>query len=102
MLYEQTGEEKYLRMALTIGEFIMNDATRTEEGGLGHWGGNKQLWVDTLYMVAPLFVGLSQATGEQIYMDEAVNQLKIRDVDREVILFKAGLKNDVRRGHQGP
>jgi unsaturated rhamnogalacturonyl hydrolase len=90
LLYKHTGDEKYLRMARTIAEFIMNDATRTNEGGLGHWGGNKQLWVDTLYMVAPLFAGLSQATGEKSYLDDAANQLKIyarRTQDPDTALF---------------
>ena len=39
----------------------MTKATRTSEGGLGHWGGNYQFWVDTLYMVCPLFSHLTRA-----------------------------------------
>jgi unsaturated rhamnogalacturonyl hydrolase len=90
LLYKETGNKKYLRMAETIGRFIMHEATRTEEGGLGHWGGNIELWVDTLYMVTPLFAGLYEITGERAYLSDAVDQLKIyarRTQDEKTGLF---------------
>lgn len=77
LLHELTGEPAYLRMTQQIAAFIMNDATRTRDGGLGHWKGNHQLWVDTLYMVGPPFAHLTQVTGDSRYMDEAVRQLNI-------------------------
>lgn len=90
MLYERTGDRKYLDMARGIADFIMTRATRTSEGGVGHWGGNKQLWVDTLYMMAPLYAGLARVTGDPKYTEEAVDQMLLyarRAQDPETGLF---------------
>jgi len=77
LLYERTGDEAYLDMTRQIAAFIMNDATRTRDGGLGHWRDNKELWVDTLYMVGPPFAHLTKVTGDPRYLEEAVRQLNI-------------------------
>lgn len=77
LLHERTGDPAYLEMTQQIAAFIMNEATRTSDGGLGHWKGNRQLWVDTLYMVGPPFAHLTKVTGEDRYLDEAVRQLNI-------------------------
>lgn len=90
LLHEQTREPAYLRMAEQVGEFILTKATRTPEGGLGHWGGNYQLWVDTLYMVCPAFARLGRLTGRAAYMNEALRQLQIyrrRTLDEKTGLF---------------
>jgi rhamnogalacturonyl hydrolase YesR len=77
LLHERTGDPAYLDMTRQIAAFIMNDATRTRDGGLGHWRGNKELWVDTLYMVGPPFAHLSKVTGDPRYLEEAVRQINI-------------------------
>ena len=77
LLYAKTRDPKYLRMARQVADFIMTKATRTSDGGLGHWGDNYQLWVDTLYMVGPPFAHLTRLTGERGYMDEAIRQIEI-------------------------
>lgn len=77
LLYEKTGDAAYLDMCRQIAAFVENRATRTPEGGLGHWGGNYQLWVDTLYMVCPLFSHMTRLTSEPKYMEEAIRQLEI-------------------------
>lgn len=77
LLHEKTDDAKYLRMVRQIAEFIMNDATRTSDGGLGHWKNNFQLWVDTLYMVGPPFAELTRLTGDPKYMEEAIRQINI-------------------------
>jgi len=77
LLHEKTGDDAYLDMTRQIADFIMTRATRTRDGGLGHWGDNRQLWVDTLYMVGPPFVHLARLTGERRYLDEAVRQIDI-------------------------
>lgn len=77
MLHEKTGDTAYLQMARQIADFIETRATRTKEGGLGHWMGNYQLWVDTLYMVCPLFAELTRQTGDPKYLAEAARQLDI-------------------------
>lgn len=77
LLHERTGDPAYLEMVRQIAKFIMNDATRTSDGGLGHWRGNYQLWVDTLYMVGPPFAHLTKVTGDEQYMNEAIRQINI-------------------------
>jgi len=90
LLYERTHNPAYLDMCRQIASFVMTKATRTPEGGLGHWGGNQQLWVDTLYMVCPLFSHLNRLTSDSSYMREAVQQLEIyarRTQDEQTGLF---------------
>ncbi len=77
LLYEKTGDPAYLEMARQVAAFISTKATRTSEGALGHWGGNYQLWVDTLYMACPLLSYLTRVTSEPAYLEEAVRQLDI-------------------------
>lgn len=90
LLHEKTGNEAYLDMTRQIADFIMTRATRTSDGGLGHWGDNHQLWVDTLYMVGPPFAHLSRLTGDERYLQEAVRQIDIyqrHTQDEETGLF---------------
>lgn len=77
MLNEHGPNPDALRMAQQVADFIIDKATRTNDGGLGHWGGNRQLWVDTLYMVCPTGMRLSDATGRPEYRHEALRQLEI-------------------------
>jgi len=77
LLHERTGDKAYLDMVLTIADFILHQATRTADGGLGHWKGNRELWVDTLYMVCPPFAHLTRLTGDRRYLQEAVRQIDI-------------------------
>jgi unsaturated rhamnogalacturonyl hydrolase len=90
LLYRATGNETYLDMAKQIADFILTRATRTDEGGFGHWGGNYELWSDTLYMLTPLFTELTDITGDRRYLDEAITQLDIvarRTQDPDTGLF---------------
>jgi rhamnogalacturonyl hydrolase YesR len=77
MLYEQTKDPVYLEMAREVAAFIEKDATRLKDGGLGHWKGNYQLWVDTLYMACPVLARLSKIDNRPELMDDAVRQLEI-------------------------
>lgn len=77
MLYEQTGDSVYLEMARQVAAFIEKDATRLKDSGLGHWKGNYQLWVDTLYMACPVLARLSKIDNRPELMDDAVRQLEI-------------------------
>ena len=77
LLYEDTGEPRYLKGAATIRAFIRDTATRTRDGALGHWRGNTQIWVDTLCMVCPTLARYSVAAKDPAALADAVTQLEI-------------------------
>ncbi len=77
MLYEKTKDPAYLTMAQQVVDFIQTRATRTSDGGLGHWAGNKQLWVDTLYMACPPLANLGRIALREDLTQEAVRQLGV-------------------------
>ncbi len=77
-LYQATGKSDYLATAELIRAYISEDATRHPlEGGLGHWKGNHQYWVDTLYMACPLLAALSSQYGEPELLDDAARQILV-------------------------
>ncbi|MBI5684085.1 MAG: glycoside hydrolase family 88 protein [Verrucomicrobia bacterium] len=76
MLHKETKEKRYLDMAGRIVEF-MQQATRTADGGLGHWRDNHELWVDTLYMACPVYVRYAAAAGKPELVAEASKQLAV-------------------------
>jgi unsaturated rhamnogalacturonyl hydrolase len=76
-LYGVMNEERYLTMAHDVASFLLREGTRTSDGGLGHWRGNHQLWVDTLYMVCPLLAELGEVMDRDEFQAEAARQLLI-------------------------
>jgi len=64
LLYEKTGIRRISTWPARVASFITTKATAHSEGALGHWGGNCQLWVDTLYMACPLLSHLSGLTSD--------------------------------------
>lgn len=77
LLHEATGDPAVLDMARTIAAFMREKATRTREGGFGHWRGNRQLWADTLYMSCPLLACLGRIDGRPELQEEAASQLLV-------------------------
>lgn len=75
MLYEETRQRRYLDVAYQLADYIFDQAPRTGDGGLIHR--DEQLWVDTLFMVAPFMARLGKATGNDLYYDEAIYQIII-------------------------
>lgn len=76
-LYEARKNPEHLRVASEIAGFIRAGATRSPEGAPGHWSGNYQLWVDTLYMTCPLLAKLARIQNKPEYLDDCANQLLI-------------------------
>jgi len=76
-LFEGTEDQLYLDLADQVGDFIDTQATRTADGAYGHWRGNHQLWIDTLYMAAPVQAALSRTAPRYDHLDEAVRQVRI-------------------------
>jgi rhamnogalacturonyl hydrolase YesR len=77
MLHEATGDRRYLELAEEISEFIMKEAERTADGGLSHFNGKPQLWVDTLDMCCPVLSNLARITKRPELQKEAIRQLEI-------------------------
>jgi unsaturated rhamnogalacturonyl hydrolase len=77
-LYQARREPDHLRMARMVLDFIRTGAERSPEGGLGHWQGSHQLWVDTLFMACPLLAGFGKTDGKPEYIDDAARQLIIQ------------------------
>ncbi len=77
VLYELTGEKKYLELAEKVTDFIVNKAQRTHDGGLYHFSGTPQLWLDTLYMACPVLAHMSKIKDQPELLKEAVDQFEI-------------------------
>lgn len=58
-------------------QFMETQATRTTDGGLGHWRDNYQLWVDTLFMSCPVYAEMSEVMRRPKYLTEAARQLNV-------------------------
>jgi len=71
-LYEITKDERYLKRAKELGDFILSYKDRLPSGGVVHEPGSKQLWIDTVYMICPFMVRLGG-----MYEEEGIRQLKI-------------------------
>jgi unsaturated rhamnogalacturonyl hydrolase len=77
MLHEATGKAAYLELAEEINQFMLNKAERTADGGLSHFNGKPQLWVDTLDMCCPVFSNLARITKRPELQQESIRQLEI-------------------------
>lgn len=74
MLWQQTGQEKYLLGAAQLRKQLANHP-RTHEGGFWHkkrypW----QMWLDGLYMAQPFYAEYSICLGEPQNFDDIANQ----------------------------
>ncbi|MDP6635884.1 MAG: glycoside hydrolase family 88 protein [Phycisphaerae bacterium] len=77
MLYEVTKDKRHLALAEQIIAFMLDKAERTKDGGLSHFNGRPQLWVDTLDMCCPVFSHAARIKGEPKLQAEAVSQLEV-------------------------
>ena len=77
MLYESTRDKRYLDLARQINRFMLQEAERTKDGGLSHFNGQPQLWVDTLDMCCPVLSHSARITKRPILQQEAARQLEV-------------------------
>lgn len=77
VLYEETKDPRYLELAEEISRFMLEKAERTRDGGLSHFNGQPQLWVDTLDMCCPVLSHSARITGRPELQREAVRQLEV-------------------------
>ena len=82
-LYKQTGEQKYYDACEARARFCMAQAARADEGALEHTvvgvpdTFRSQIWADTLFMVALFLARWGAHTGNEMYLHEAVRQMKL-------------------------
>jgi unsaturated rhamnogalacturonyl hydrolase len=76
-LYQERPKAEHLKLAQGVADFIETGAERSPDGGLGHWQGSHQLWVDTLYMACPLLSGLGQMQNRPEFIQDAANQIVV-------------------------
>ncbi len=76
-LYRERRKPEHLKLAQDVADFIESGAERSPEGGLGHWQGSHQLWVDTLYMACPLLSAMGQMQNRPEYIKDAANQIVV-------------------------
>jgi unsaturated rhamnogalacturonyl hydrolase len=74
-LYQDRQKPEHLKLAHDVVDFIRTGAERSPDGGLGHWQGSHQLWVDTLYMACPLLSALGQMEKKPDYIQDSANQI---------------------------
>ena len=77
-LYQDRPQPEHLKLERAVAEFIRTGAERNPEGGLGHWQGSHQFWVDTLYMACPLLAGMGRLEKRDSYIEDAANQLIVQ------------------------
>jgi unsaturated rhamnogalacturonyl hydrolase len=77
MLHEITEDKHHLELAEQIVGFIMQKAERTTDGGLSHFNGKPQLWVDTLDMCCPVLSNLGRINKRPELQEEAIRQLEV-------------------------
>ncbi len=73
-LYQERNKPEYLRMVRMITDFIRDSAERSPEGGIDHWTGSHQYWVDTLYMACPVLARSGRLENKPAYVDDAAQQ----------------------------
>ena len=74
-LYRERRKPQHLKLARDIVEFIRTGAERSPEGGLSHWQGSHQLWVDTLYMACPLLARMGHMERQTFLIEDAARQI---------------------------
>jgi unsaturated rhamnogalacturonyl hydrolase len=74
-LYQARHNPEHLRLAKMSLDFIRDGAERGPEGGLGHWLGSHQLWVDTLYMACPLLAGMGHLENKPALIQDSADQI---------------------------
>lgn len=74
-MYEITGEERYLESANSVFDDYLNIA-RTSNGGVTHLPWTKELWDDTIYMIGVFLLAMYEATGNETYLDELIEQFR--------------------------
>jgi rhamnogalacturonyl hydrolase YesR/ligand-binding sensor domain-containing protein len=91
IVYEKTGEQKYLEKAIKLAERLINEQPRWSEGHfIGE--GEHSIIVNGLLAVCPFLARLGHITSNSTYLDEAARQVALyaKDLQDESGLFYHG------------
>ena len=74
--------DKEIELCRTCADYILEEAPRTQCGGLEHTVTNfvsfkEQIWADTLFMVCIFLAKLGKYTSDEKYTNEAIRQLRL-------------------------
>lgn len=82
-VYTVNGNKALLNLCRQVADNMIEKAARTKIGGFEHTvtedisALKEQMWADTLFMIGIFLAKLFHITGENRYLQEAVNQLKL-------------------------
>jgi unsaturated rhamnogalacturonyl hydrolase len=82
-LYRVTGNEQYLDIALRVYKDYKK-ILKTSNGGVSHIPYAPELWDDTVYMIGIFLLGLYKATGDEIYLNDLIFEIKAHQEKLEV------------------
>ena len=95
-LYQTTGDKRYLdKIDKVWREYLRIE--RSAEGAVSHVYDDVQLWDDTLYMMGLFLQQMYLATGDDLYLEEYIEQLLLhaeRLYDPEIGLWYHGWDED--------
>lgn len=75
-IYDRTGDDAYLDAARRQYEFLA-DARRTADGAISTFADEVEVWVDSVYMLAPFLFRYGEAASDPDAVDEAVRTLSV-------------------------
>ena len=104
MLYNETGDKKYLNLCEEFADWLMTDAPRAESGAIEHSGVgvafDSQVWIDTVFMAGVFLTRIGTITDNKAYIEEGIKQvvLHMEAIQSENGLFYHGY-NYITRNH---
>ncbi len=78
IVYARDPQQKYLDIAQTAADYVMQEAPRADDGTLLHLG--DAAWPDTLIMAVPFLLEMGQTTASAQYTQEAITQTNLHSV----------------------
>ena len=75
IVYERDPQQKYLDIAQSAADFVMQQAPRAGDGTLLHLG--DAAWPDTLIMAIPFLLKMGSTSGDEQYTQQAITQVNL-------------------------
>jgi unsaturated rhamnogalacturonyl hydrolase len=81
VLYQTSCSDGYANVVQTVLHLLYDDALRTSDGGISHFGTSTifppTLWIDSLFMFGSVLVRWGEASGDARALDEYASQYKV-------------------------